>query len=101
MYIDEYEANREKLEHAYQDGLISINTIVESEYIGGLKVIIDEVDYIDNTEIYLVLQTDNINTSRECEDLQHAVRLLKEVTDRVINNDSNESIIEYITKVAY
>ena len=101
MFIDEYEANREKLEYAYQDGLISINTIVESEYIGGLKVIIDEVDYIDNTEIYLTLQTKDVNTSRACKDLQHALRLIQEVTARVVNNDSNESIIEYITEVAY
>ena len=101
MFIDEYEANREKLEHTHHDCLIDINTILESEFINGLKVIVDEVQYIDSAEIYLVLQTDNINTSRECEDLQHAVRLLKEVTDRVINNDSNESIIEYITEVAY
>ena len=47
MFTDIYDYNKEKLEYAYEDGLINITTIVESEYIGGLKVIIDEVDYIE------------------------------------------------------
>ena len=100
MMNDPYEYKQDYLEYTTKDGL-QITEIFKSEFIGGLKVYIDEVGYIDSTEVYLTLQTKDINTSRECEDLQHALRLIQEVNKRIINNDSNESIIEYITSVAY